>query len=211
MHIARVVFIVAALISLGVGCADVLPQAATPTPTATATPIPTATPTRTPRPTRTPTLTPEPTPEVALGSVSDFEVRLQGLEVQGSFKLGDEPVSIRYRPAHLQAAEDGLQVIGDLTYTFQDRTHTQRDVGGLLTPVGETCDEMLFTTDPIRLPELRLVVPTQELPLDLNAVGGTTANLPARVICQATRMAMEQPDSLTTQFLIQQANALLQP
>jgi hypothetical protein len=208
MQIARGAFVAAVLLTIGVGCADIAPTAATATPTTTPTPVPTATPTATPMPTKTPML--ESTP-AARGTISDVDVRLRGLWVEGSFTLDDEPVSVRYRPAQLKSAQDGLRVTGSLTYTIEDTTRTVREVGGLLTPADDACAEMLFITDAVRLPALGIVVPTQALTLDLNAVESTSANVPAHMICQATRMAMEQPNSAMTQFLIQQANALLQP
>lgn len=208
MQIARLVFIAVALLTAGVGCTDIVPTAATATPTTTPTAVPTATATATPLPTPTPTS--EGAPAAALGTISNFEVRLRGLWVEGSFTLDDDPVTVRYRPAQLETVEAGLRVTGSLTYSIEDTTRTVREVGGLLTPADGTCDEMLFVTDPVRLPDLG-VVPTQELVLDLNAVEGTSANVPARMICQATQMAMEQPNSAMTRFLIQQANTLLQP
>ena len=180
-----------------------LPIPATPTPTVT--PTPTATPT----PAIPPTTTPAPSAE--LGPVSDFDVRLNGLTVEGSFKVGEAPVTFTYRPDRVEAEEAGLRVSGTLTYTFLDRTSTLSDLGAVLTPVGDTCEKIGLTTDPVEFSQFGVTIPSQKLEFDLTRLDQANASVPAQMACRATRLVVEQAGNPLTRLLINQINRLLQP
>lgn len=140
----------------------------------------------------------------------DFSVQLNGLSVEGSFKMGDEPVSFAYRPDEISADEAGLRVSGTLSYSFLDHTNALSGLGVLLTPVGEGCDKIGITTDQVELSQFDLTIPSQQFEFDLSLLDGTSASVPAEMLCQATRMVVEQPDSFLTKLLLGQINRLLQ-
>lgn len=178
---------------------------------ATATPTPTLTPTPTPTPTPATPPTATPAPEVKLSPVSDFTAHLNGLTVEGSFKVGEEPVTFAYRPDHVEANEASLRVSGTLTYTLLDRTSTLSDLGAVLTPVGDTCDKIGLATDPVELSQFGVTIPSQKLELDLTVLDQTSAGVPAQMVCRATRLVVEQAGNPLTRLLINQINRLLQP
>lgn len=177
------------------------------TPTSTPTPTPSPTPTATPTPATPPTATPEPAAD--LGPITDFMVQLNGFSVEGSFKMGEESVTFSYRPDKVDAAEEGLRVDGTLSYNFLDHAKALPELGGLLTPVGDTCDKLGFTTDSIEIPQFDITIPSQQLNLDLSLLDGTNARTIAEMVCRATRMVVEQPDGLLTKLLLGQINRLL--
>lgn len=203
------------LLTSAVACSRInTPTSDNPTPT----PVPpTATPTPTPSPTPTATPTPAisaratPAPKVKLGAITDFMARLNGLSLEGSFKMGEELVTFAYRPDQVDVDEAGLRVNGTLSYDFQERANKLAELGALLMPIGDTCDKIGLTTDPVVLPQFDVTIPGQRIELDLTVLDGTDASVPAEMVCQATRLVTEQADSLLTKLLISQINQLLKP
>ncbi|MFQ5343523.1 MAG: hypothetical protein ACE5F6_18445, partial [Anaerolineae bacterium] len=150
-----------------------------------------------------------PAPAVELGPVSDFDVRLNGLTVEGSFKVGEAPVTFAYRPDHVEADKAGLRVSGTLTYELLDRKSSLTDLGAVLTPVGDTCEKIGVTTDAVELSQLGVTVPRQEIEIDLTRFDQTNAGVPAEMACRATRLVVEQAGNPLTRLLIDQINRLL--
>jgi hypothetical protein len=141
--------------------------------------------------------------------MSDFTVRLNGLSVEGSFKMGEVPMTFAYRPNEVAAEEAGLRVNGAFTYDFADHANGSLALGALLRPVGDTCEKIGLTTDPLTLPQFNLTIPSQAFELDLTLLSGTSASVPAEMLCRATRLITEETNSPLTNFLINQINQFL--